>query len=858
MKKFVCLIMLIGSVLPFVKAQNNSADRPNIILIMADDLGIGDVGYTGFNQFVETPAIDKMARSGIRFDRFYSQSPVCSPTRGSVLTGRHPFRYGIFEANVGCLRNEETAIPELLSQEGYRSGHFGKWHLGVINDSCHIKGMCNADPFDFGYDDYFATHHSVYTYNPNVHVVEGGTDSLNIDSTYIRNGVLVKELLYGDDSKIIMNEALDFIEKNKSESFFSTIWFHTPHKPVVGPPELKDYYNNKYPGQLSKGQLEYYAAITAMDMQIDRMRDSLEAWGIADNTMIWFCSDNGPTGSGQAGVYKGAKRHLYEGGVRVPGILVWPEKISGSRIEKAVVTTSDYFPTILDVINSEQEPLQPLDGISILPIIENQVETRSTPLCFQSHGSMVCMNEDFKLMQAGYKGSVNLGLETGVIHNQEEWMLFDMHNDSIESRNIIAQHPDIADSLKEVLLHWMDTVYLSFTGEDYSGNYITDQSYRFSGGIQGQDSEEVSENRLGGIYINGQILNGFDPDVYSYQFKLLEDEIPEIVATTDAANAAIDTIIKPTDLSGTSEVRSATIKVVAEDQTVAIYTIEFAIMSEENNAHLESITINQTAYTDFTPFKTDYYVVLPYGTTEVPTVNATAFSPQAGIDIKQAVQIANAKEAKRTATIKVISESNSDSLEYRLIFSVGLPSSNTFLSDLLINNQSIAGFTPYQCTYYLEVPDSTAKYTISGIPADENGRASKDTIQITKGEFESSTGTINVSAPNGIAEWEYEVILTPVQVSDTSETGDSTSTSVLRNVSKINLCVYPNPCSDFLKIDTDIINFSVKIYDSSGQMILETYNETIISLENLLPGVYFLSVIDQNRKEAQRVKFLKI
>jgi len=155
-------------------AQGGDPGRPNIILLMADDLGMGDVGYTGFNPYVETPSLDAMARSGIRFDRFYSQSPVCSPTRGSVLTGRHPFRYGIFEANVGCLRGEETAIPELLSQEGYRSGHFGKWHLGRINDTCHVKKMCPADPFTFGYNYYFATHHSIATYNPNVHVVEGG------------------------------------------------------------------------------------------------------------------------------------------------------------------------------------------------------------------------------------------------------------------------------------------------------------------------------------------------------------------------------------------------------------------------------------------------------------------------------------------------------------------------------------------------------------------------------------------------------------------------------------------------------------------------------------------------------------
>lgn len=856
MKRFVLLFLPVFLLLNTLSAQDGTALKPNIILVMADDLGMGDVGYTGFNPYVETPALDRMARSGIRFDRFYSQAPVCSPTRGSVMTGRHPFRYGIFEANVGCLRVEETTLPELLSEEGYHTGHFGKWHLGLINDTCHIKGMCPADPFDFGYDYFFGTHHSIETFNPNVHIVEGGPDSLNLDSTYIRNGIVVKELLYGDDSKVIMDEAIDFISGNKTENFFSTIWFHTPHKPVIGPPELKEYYNNKYPGELSENQLDYYAAITAMDMQIGRLRDSLESWGIAENTMLWFCSDNGPTGVGESGIFKGAKRHLYEGGVRVPGLLVWPEKINGSRIEKAIATTSDYLPTILDAIGSDQQTLQPIDGVSLMPVIENLVERRSSPLCFQSHGSMVCMNEDYKLMQAGYSGSINLGIETGLIDNEEEWMLFDMHNDSIESQNIIAQHPEIADSLSKILMLWMDTVYLSFMGSDYEGAYTPTQSYRFSGGVSGQSTEIVSECRLGGIYINGLLLDGFDPDVYSYEFALLDEQVPQVLAIPDATNAIVDTVRLPKNVSGTLEERTAIIEVLAEDQSKAVYSIVFSQVLKEQNAYLREAVINDVSYPEFSSYISNYYVVLPFGTTEVPVVYGIPYTDDAIMETLQARQITNAKEIKRTAIIKVLSGNGEDSLQYSFVFSVGTPSSNTFLSDLMINAQSLEGFSPCQCTYYVEVPDSTAEYNIEGIPCDPYSIVTKDTIYTYKDIPEPSSGNIEITAANGIAKWSYEIVLIPV--SDTADPIDTTSNMKFRSTTNIGLSVYPNPCSGLLQIDTDLEDYTARIFDISGKIIHEETNSSEIEVEGLDNGLYILTLNERKGRRVRKVKFFKL
>jgi len=540
----------------------------------------------------------------------------------------------------------------------------------------------------------------------------------------------------------------------------------------------------------------------------------------------------------------------------VPGLLVWPEKIKGSRIENAVATTSDYLPTILDAIGSEQQTLQPIDGVSLMSVIENKAERRPGPLFFQSHGSMVCLNEDYKLMQAGYNGSINLGLESGVISNEEEWMLFDMHNDSIESTNIIAQYPEIADSLSRILQQWMDTVYLSFIGNDYEGAYSPEQSYRFSGGVQGQDSEEITENQLGAIYVNGLLINGFDPDIYSYDFALLEDKIPEIVAVPDASNAKVDTVMLPMNVSGSLEERTASIDVLAKDHSKLTYSIVFSLIDNDQNAYLNDATINATSYPEFSSYKASYYVLLPYGTTEVPTVDGTRSSPDASMEITQARQIANAKEIKRTATIKVLSKNGTDSLEYKFVFSVGTPSSNTFLSDFLINSISLDGFSPYQCTYYVEVPDSTAEYIIGGIPDDNHSSVTKDTIHTQKDELEPSSGVVHITAANGIAKWSYELVLIPV--SDTAEPPDTTSVLNLRSTTNIELSVYPNPCSKVLNIDTDLEEYTASIFDISGKLIFEEKNRSSIEIEELNEGLYILTLCEASGYEVRRIRFLKL
>lgn len=257
--------------------KESKQENTNVILLMADDLGYGDVGFTG-NETIRTPNLDDMARSGITLDHFYAASPLCSPSRASCLTGRNPFRQGIFAAHTAGMREAETTIAEILSEHGYRNGFFGKWHLGwIIPDNTQQRGFYTP-PWHHGYDEFFGTKGAVPTWDP-TKTPEGWTswgareDGSWGGSVYLHNGEPVTDNLSGDDSRIIMDRAIPFIDKAVEEEkpFFATIWFHTPHVPVVAGPK----YLAMYPG-LPDEQKHLYGAITAMDEQIGRLRDFLK------------------------------------------------------------------------------------------------------------------------------------------------------------------------------------------------------------------------------------------------------------------------------------------------------------------------------------------------------------------------------------------------------------------------------------------------------------------------------------------------------------------------------------------------------------------------------------------------------
>lgn len=444
---------------------------PNIIVIMCDDLGYGDLRCYEPDTVIRTPNLNSMAGEGVRFTRFYSASPVCSPTRGSCLTGRHPYRYGIYFANRGHLPQEEITIPELLKSLDYQSGHFGKWHLGTLTKTvqdANRGGPRGAKHFStpsmHGFDESFVTESKVPTHDPMLappNASKNGWDALKKNETSEFYGTRfwnhqheeVKDNLEGDTSRIVMDRVLPFIDNalKARKPFFANIWFHAPHLPVVANERHTQPYQ-----QFSSYFKNYYGCITAMDEQVGRLRSHLKAKGVEENTIILFCSDNGPEGNagkapGSAGPLRGRKRSLYEGGVRVPGILVWPSKVSPRIIESPVVT-SDILPSIIDLLNIEYPDNRPLDGVSFLPILQGQENTRGQSIGFQSSKEIAWHTENFKLYSADAGTS---------------WELYNLKSDPAETKNLNQREPARLEVMKQELEKWIESCKQSDLGKDY-------------------------------------------------------------------------------------------------------------------------------------------------------------------------------------------------------------------------------------------------------------------------------------------------------------------------------------------------------------------------------------------------------
>ena len=475
-KSMMMFLVVATSSLPGTLAANDTAvERPNIVLIMADDLGWGDVQCFNPKSPINTPHLDAMAQAGIQLNRFYSSSPVCSPTRGSCLTGRHPFRYGIYFANKGHMKVEELTLAELLKSKGYTTGHFGKWHLGTltteIKDANRGKPGNTKDyspPWMNGFDVCFSTESKVPTYDPMLKPVKIENGSSKKGWDYIKDhsltepygthywnesGETVRDNLRGDDSRVIMDRVVPFVQQAAAEDtpFFSVIWFHTPHLPVVAGPK----YAAMYPG-VSDFNKNYYGCVTAMDEQIGRLRSVLRNAGVAKNTMLWFCSDNGPEGGasspGSAAHFKGRKRSLYEGGVRVPAILEWPAHVEAGSLTEFPAVTSDYLPTIIDALQVEYLGKRPLDGISLLPMILGNVTDREAGIGFQSANQLAWNTQRYKLYSA---------------NNGKSWELYDLIGDPSEENDIKQQFPEVVAQLEKELAAWRESCTRSDDGKDY-------------------------------------------------------------------------------------------------------------------------------------------------------------------------------------------------------------------------------------------------------------------------------------------------------------------------------------------------------------------------------------------------------
>lgn len=423
----------------------SAQERPNIILVMADDQGWGQVGYYN-HPFLKTPNLDAMAAAGLRFDRFYAGGPVCSPTRASVFSGRTHNRTGVFEHG-SPFRLQETTIAHALKEMGYKTAHFGKWHLnGIRGPGVPVLGDDVTSPGALGFDHWLTV-----------------TNFFDINPIMSRMGEF--EEFEGDSSEIIVDEALKYMRKEKDGPFFTVIWYGSPHDPMVASEEDRAPFKS-----MPDNVQHHYGELVALDRSIGTLRKGLKDLNISDNTLVWYCSDNGglPKYSPVAvGHLRGHKGTIWEGGLRVPGIIEWPAVIRKGRVIKHPAGVVDMFPTVLDILGEDLGPMQkPHDGMSLLPIINgDDSERRPKPLGFHANDRVAIIDNDYKLVVED--------IENGIPQ------LFDLIKDPQESKNIFYEKAEVGTQMFQRYIAFNDSVQASIRGEDYpEGRVNPDQPPR--------------------------------------------------------------------------------------------------------------------------------------------------------------------------------------------------------------------------------------------------------------------------------------------------------------------------------------------------------------------------------------------
>ena len=485
-------------------SQNEATEEelPNIVLFMGDDHGWDEVGYNG-HPFVKTPVLDEMAANGLRFDRFYSGHPSCSPTRGSFLTGRHPNRYSTFTPG-WSLRPEEITIARLLKNAGYSTAHFGKWHVGPV------KKESTTSPGAMGFDEWLS-HDNFF----------------EMDPVLSRNGEAPQKM-EGEGSEVIIDETIKFIQKSKNQNkpFLAVVWFGSPHEPYSGLPEDLALYEN-LPDSLANRNVrltsnetgeqvsrplrdvlqERYAEITAMDRAIGKLRTFLSENNLKENTLVMYCGDNGtPVSAARTGLTRREQKgSMYEGGILVPGVAEWPVVINEPESTSVLSYTSDFLPTLAE-LTGQPLPDRPIDGVSLVPFfhepakqrteplyfwqfepgkvfgadaepyIDSELQEGTTPLAKIMAGKFTRSFKNYKYKQISandYSGERAMMKDqfklvvAGKTPNEEGFELYDIQNDPGEKRNLADEYPEMVKEMFAEMRNWQESVLNSLTGADY-------------------------------------------------------------------------------------------------------------------------------------------------------------------------------------------------------------------------------------------------------------------------------------------------------------------------------------------------------------------------------------------------------
>jgi arylsulfatase A-like enzyme len=455
----LCLLFVVLSLSCGTAPEPEQPAPPNIVLLLADDMGYADPAAFG-GTAVKTPALDALAASGVKLTSFYSASAVCSPSRAAILTGRYPLRFDIRQHltdNEDHLPASAVTFPRLLQQAGYQTGHSGKWHLGGLHLS-HIANRADSipGPREHGFDHYQAQNEE--------QPIRG---ELGKARTLYRKGgtcLLRDEARVGPDdpyyskhfTDINGDYAVELIERFHAggKPFFLNVWFLVPHMPYEPAPE--PHWKDTAADGISDDQHRFRSMVSHMDTKIGVIVAKLTELGIRDNTIIVFTSDNGGAWEADIGPYRGGKTDLHEGGIRVPGIVSWPAKITGGTTLDTFGHHTDLFPTLLEAAGVEPPAGLAVDGVSLYRHLVEGAPASERPTVFWQM-------DLYKRLQRHYPKPKPFSTE---IARQGKWKLlaydgvatelFDIVADPLEKSNLLDQHPNVVKQLSAELRAFLE------------------------------------------------------------------------------------------------------------------------------------------------------------------------------------------------------------------------------------------------------------------------------------------------------------------------------------------------------------------------------------------------------------------
>ncbi|HEY9292469.1 MAG TPA: sulfatase-like hydrolase/transferase [Microlunatus sp.] len=423
-----------------------AARRPNVVIIYTDDLGYGDLGCYGATDLA-TPHLDALADRGVRATSWYSNAPVCSPSRAALLTGRHPINAGVTHILPGRrttpgLTNDQPTLMSILAEQGYRTGIFGKWHLGLTPD-CRPRSHGFEEFFGFlaGCVDYYS--HIFYWGQA------GGTDPLHDlwhnETEIWHNGEYLTEL--------ITDRAVDFIERNQDEPFFCYLPYNAPHYPMHAPQEYLDRF-----AELPQDRQIMAAMIAAVDDGVGRVVEALRRSDLLDDTVIIFSSDNGPSAesrnwldgneqpwrAGTTGGFRGFKGSLFDGGIREPFLISYPRTLPAGRVVDTPAQMSDVVPTLLSLLGVDSKI--DFDGRDVTGLLAGTAGSPHQQLVWSQDNQLAIREGDWKLV-------TNPCLDFDSVLPDPVW-LSNLADDPYEQTNLVDDHPELARRLLAEVTDW--------------------------------------------------------------------------------------------------------------------------------------------------------------------------------------------------------------------------------------------------------------------------------------------------------------------------------------------------------------------------------------------------------------------